>query len=112
LTAFLLFLPAALVVMACAAYTVCKRSSSAAREGDVMARANAGCRLGSISSLMLALAGLGCLGSPASGWGWAMIMLGLLGATAGYLVVKRHLSEPHRSATHRGGRSWPREEQE
>jgi len=93
-TVWLLFLPAALVVMCCAAYTLLRDRARPRSWGQQQVVAATGCRLGVLSSLMLALAGLGCLHGPASVLGWAMIVLGLLGAATGYLVFRRYLAEP------------------
>jgi hypothetical protein len=89
----LLFLPAALVVMGVAACTVCCRPSRAESWEQLRARASESCRLGTLSSLMLALAGLGCLDGPAAILGWTMVILGLLGAAVGCIVFKRYLVE-------------------
>ena len=101
MAAFLLFLPAALVVMGCAAYATWRDAPRARSFEQLRACASTACRLSVISSLMLALAGLGCLNGPAAVWGWTMLALGLLGATASYLVSKRYLTDTGRSGTTR-----------
>jgi hypothetical protein len=92
-TAWLLLLPGALVVMCCAAYTLLRHGPRAQSYEQLHAVAVTGCRLGVLSSVMLALAGLGCLDGQASVLGWAMIVLGLLGAAMGCLVSRRYLAE-------------------
>ena len=93
MTAWLLFLPGALVVMCCAAYPLVRSGSRAQSWVEVQTVASTSCRLGVLSSVMLALAGLGCLDGQARALGWAMIVLGLLGTIAGLLVFKRYLAE-------------------
>jgi hypothetical protein len=92
MNAWMLFLPAALVVMGCAAYTLWPDGSHVEAWPQLRARARAACQLGSVSSVMLALAGLGCLGGPAGMLGWLMIVLGLLGVVAGAVVLRRYLA--------------------
>jgi hypothetical protein len=92
-TAWLLFLPGALIVMCCAAYTLLRDASGVQSWGQLRTVAATSCRLGVLSSVMLALAGLGCLDGQASVLGWAMIVLGLLGATSGFLVFRRYLAK-------------------
>jgi hypothetical protein len=94
-TAWLLLLPGALVVMCCALYTLLRHGPRAQSREQVHAIAVTGCRLGVLSSVMLALAGLGCLDGQAAALGWAMIVLGLLGAALGCLVSMRYLAEPN-----------------
>jgi hypothetical protein len=103
-TAWMLFLPGALVVMSCAAYTLVRDGARATSWRQLGVVAATGCRLGVLSCLMLALAGLGCLGGPAAVLGWAMIVLGLLGAGAGAVVFTRYLAEsdPLRTARQPG----------
>jgi hypothetical protein len=107
-TAWLLLLPAALVVMCLAACTLLRDGSHTASSRQLHARAATSCRLGVLSSVMLALAGQGCLDGPASVLGWAMIVLGLLGATSGFLVFRRYLAEPNapRSVRRRENPTW------
>jgi uncharacterized membrane protein len=108
-TVWLLFLPAALVVMALAAYTLARDGSRAQSWKELAVVAATGCRLGVLSSLMLAIAGLGCLTGPAWVLGWAMIVLGLSGAIGGYLVFRRYLVEtdPPRRMQQPGNPSLP-----
>ena len=61
MTAWLLCLPASLVVMGVAAYVVLRDGSQARSSRELTAAAATGCRLGALSSVLLALAGLGCL---------------------------------------------------
>jgi F0F1-type ATP synthase assembly protein I len=107
-TAWLLLLPAALVVMCLAAYTLLRDGSHTASSRQLHTCAATSCRLGVLSGLLLALGGLGCLDGAASTLGWAMIVLGLLGATAGYLVFRRYLAEPTapRSVRRRENPTW------
>jgi len=91
-TACLIFLPAALIVMSSAGYTLWRDERRARSAWQRQATATRACYLGLISSLLLALAGLGCLNSPARVLGWVMIGLGLLGAFAAYVVVQRYLA--------------------
>jgi hypothetical protein len=93
-TVWLLCLPAALIAMALAAYTLTRDGSRARSSGQLEAAAS-GCRLAVLSSLLLALAGLACLGGAAWILGWVMIVLGLGGAAAGCLFFRRYLVEPH-----------------
>jgi uncharacterized protein YfiM (DUF2279 family) len=88
-----LVLAVAILLMCCAALTLVWDGSRAASSAERRAVAARGCRLGVVSSLLLAVAGVACLDGPASAWGWAMIFLGLAGATAGYLVFRRYLTE-------------------
>jgi hypothetical protein len=92
-TAWLLFLPGALVVMCCAADTLLRNGSRFETWSQMRTVAATSCRLGVISSVMLALAGLGCLKGHASVLGLVMVVLGLLGATSGVLVSRRYLTE-------------------
>jgi len=92
-TVWLLFLPGALVVMCCAAYTLLRDGPRAQSWGQLRTAAATSCRLSVVSSAMLALAGLGCLDGQASVLGWTMVVLGLLGATSGLLVFRRYLPE-------------------
>jgi uncharacterized iron-regulated membrane protein len=94
--ACLLFLPAALIVMLVAAYTLWRDERRAQSARQRQAAATRACRLGALSSLLLALASLGCLSGPAPALGWAMIILGGLGAAAAYVVYRRYLAEPDR----------------
>ena len=94
--ACLLFLPAALIVMVVAACTLWRDEQRAQSARQRQVAATRACRLGALSSLLLALASLGCLGGPARALGWAMIVLGLLGAAGAYAVYKRYLAEPDR----------------
>ena len=95
-TAWLLCLPASLIVMCVAAYVVLRDGSQAQSASQLTAAAAAGCQLGAVSSVLLALAGLGCLGGAASMLGWAMIVLGLLGTAAAWLFFRRYLAETDR----------------
>jgi len=90
-TAWLLCLPAALVVMGLAALTLLRDGSRAPSLTQLHTCAGTGCRLAVLSSVLLALAGLGCVDGAASVLGWAMIVLGLLGATSGCLFFRRCL---------------------
>jgi hypothetical protein len=94
--ACLLFLPAALIVMVVAAYTLWRDEQRAQSVRERQAAAARACHLGALSSLLLALASLGCLSGPAAALGWAMIIVGSLGAAAAYVVYKRYLAEPVR----------------
>ncbi len=87
----LLLLAAAIVLMCCAALTVVRGGSRAHSSAERRAAAAGGCRLGVISSLVQTLAGVVCLDSPAAVWGSVMILLGLTGASTGYLVFRRFL---------------------
>ena len=93
MTAWLLLLPGALVVLCCAAYTLLRDGSRVTSWSQLRTIAATSCRLGVISSVMLALAGLGCLKGQAPALGLTMIVLGLLGATSGLLVSRRYLTE-------------------
>jgi hypothetical protein len=95
-TAWLLFLPAALVVMCLAAYVLVRDGSKLHSSRQLHTSATTGCRLGILSSVLLALAGLGCLDGAASMLGWAMIILGLLGAAVGFLSSRRYVAESNR----------------
>ena len=103
MTACLLFLPAGLVVMCLAAYTLWRDGSRARSSRQRHACAETGCRLAVLSSLLLALAGVCCLDGLASALGWAMIVLGVSGATAGCLFFRRYLAatDESRPARHR-----------
>jgi hypothetical protein len=90
----LLFLPAAVVVMGLAAYTLLRDGSQARTAAELHACADTGCRLGVLSGVLLALAGPGLLGGDAAPVGWAMIVLGALGAAAGYVFHRCHLAQP------------------
>jgi hypothetical protein len=107
-TAWLLFLPGALVVMCCAVYTLLRDGARLQSWSQLRTVAATSCRLGVLSSVMLVLAGLGCLDGPASVLAWAMIVLGLLGATSGFLVFRRYLGEPNapRSVRQRENPTW------
>ena len=94
MTAWLLFLPAAVVVMGLAAYTLLRDGSQARMAAELTACADTGCRLGVLSGVLLTLAGLGLLGNDAAPAGWAMVVLGLLGAGAGSVFHRRHLARP------------------
>jgi hypothetical protein len=87
------FLPVALVVMCFALYKLWRDGSRARSPRERHAVATTGCRLGVASSLMLAVAGLGCLQGPAWMIGWLMILLGLGGAITGYVVIRIHLTQ-------------------
>jgi hypothetical protein len=102
-TACLLFLPAGLVVMCLAAYTLLRDTSQARSPDQVQASAVTGCRLGVLSSVLIALAGIGCLDGPVFALGSVMIVLGVSGATAGCLFFRRYLAATDRSrpARHR-----------
>jgi hypothetical protein len=93
----LLFLPAALIVMSVAAYTLWRDERRARSARQRQAAAARACHLGALSSLMLALASLGCLSGSTRALGSTMIVLGLLGATAAYVVHKHYLAEPERT---------------
>ena len=115
MTVWLLFLPAAVLVMGLAAYTLLRDGPRARSSQQRHACAATGCRLAVLSSLLLALAGLGCLDGTASALGWAMIVLGLSGATAAHLFFRRYLAEPRRQSSrrHRSNHSvqWTDEDQ-
>jgi len=89
--------------MCLAAYTLLRDVPRARSSQQLHACAATGYRLAVLSSLLLALAGLGCLDGAVSMLGWAMIVLGLSGATAGCLFFSRHLAEVDgpRRARHR-----------
>ena len=93
MTVWLLLLPTGLVVMGLAAYTLLRDTSQPRSVEQLHASAVNGCRLGVLSSVLIALCGLGCLSGQASVLGCTMIVLGLAGATGGWLFYKRHLSQ-------------------
>ena len=100
----LLFLAAAIILMCSAALTLVRDGSRAGSSAEQRAVATRGCRLGVISNLALAVAGVACLDGVASAWGWAMILLGLVGATAGFVVFRRYLDDaPVRPVRSAGG---------
>jgi hypothetical protein len=103
----LLFLAAAIILMCSAALTLVRDGSRAGSSAEQRAVATRGCRLGVISNLALAVAGVAgvaCLDGVASAWGWAMILLGLVGATAGFVVLRRYLDDaPVRPVGSAGG---------
>ena len=89
----LVFLPAALIVMCFALYKLWRDGSRAQSPRERHAVAATGCRLALASSLMLAVAGLGCLQGPAWMLAWLMILLGLGGTITGYGVNRLYLAQ-------------------
>ncbi len=89
MTWLLLFLPAAVLVMAFAAQTVWRQGRQADSSAQLEALAGKGCRLGVISSLMLAISGFGCFDGLSDTLGTVMIVLGLVGATTGLVALKQ-----------------------
>ena len=106
-TAWLLLLPAGLVVMCLAAYTLLRDASQPQSPDQSHASAVTGCRLGMLSSVLIALSGLGCLSGQACILGYTMIVLGLAGATGGWLFSKRHLSPGQALKARRSGPTTP-----
>jgi len=90
------FLPASLAVMCFALYKLWRDAP----------RARAGCRLAVLSSLILAVAGLGCYQGPAWALGWLMIILGLGGAMTGSVVFQLYLGETDPTGHRRHGADY------
>src|SRR4051794_16489051 len=98
---WLLFLPAAVLVMVVAAVLLWRKLPHAQTRQQRYTLATTGSRLGMFSGLLLAPSGLGLLGGPGTALGLIMIGLGLSAAAAGYAfqrhcthVIFRESSEP------------------
>ena len=92
MTACLLCLPAGLIVMCLAAYTLLRDASQTRSPDQLHVSAVTGCRLAVLSSVLIAVSGLGCLRGEARVFGFVMILVGLTGVAAGGLFAKRHLA--------------------
>jgi hypothetical protein len=79
--------------MCLAAYTLLRDASQTRSPDQLHVSAVTGCRLAVLSSVLIGLSGLGCLHGEACVLGYLMIFLGLAGAAAGGLFLRRHLAE-------------------